>query len=367
MFKKLGWMVLVVLSASSWGYAQEPVMITGTKIQTIQPTVYKQQGRSLSIQGSRPRVKRVSMLKLSLTRETKNNLAQRITGLVRHPNMTPTAGHYPRTVQLGMNAVPVLDQGEHGSCMTFASTAAVDAAIGKGDYVSQLCQLDLNQYLNHNAFVQRNWEGGWGQDLFSQITMFGIVPKAVQTAGGCLGRVDYPLSGEEVTDELSVFDYHQISEPIQDYGLSFNPLILKEQINSNLSDRERILYQIKSILRQGERVTCSVILMGQLRYDDTPTGSHHVTKDTWVLLPQMADELADDEESSGHAFVITGYDDDGIAVDATGQFHRGLLTLRNSWGSSVGDQGDFYMTYSYFKAALLEAHHVKRMAGADSQ
>lgn len=345
-----------------WGvaFAQEPVTITGIKVQTIQPTLLKQHHR-VQMQGVRTIAKRVSLLKLSLTAETKKKLAQRIIGLVRQPEINITSGHYPRRIQLGMNAVPVLDQGEHGTCMTFASTAALDAALGKGDYVSQLCQLDLSQYLHQNAFVNHGWDGGWGQELFTQMNMFGIVPKAVQTAGGCLGRVEYPLSGEEVRDELSVFDYHQISEPIQDYGISFDPLILKEQINSNLVDRNRILSRIKSILHQGERVTCSVVLMGQLRQDDNPTGSHRVSNDTWVLLPQMADKLNDEEESTGHAFVITGYDDDAIAIDGTGKFHRGLLTLRNSWGDRVGDQGDFYMSYSYFKAAVLEAHHIRQM------
>jgi C1A family cysteine protease len=41
----------------------------------------------------------------------------------------------PSSVNLGMNNVPVLDQGRHGTCATFATTAAVDAALGQGDYV----------------------------------------------------------------------------------------------------------------------------------------------------------------------------------------------------------------------------------------
>ena len=32
-----------------------------------------------------------------------------------------------KPVQLGMDQVPVLDQGPHGTCATFAATAAVDA------------------------------------------------------------------------------------------------------------------------------------------------------------------------------------------------------------------------------------------------
>ena len=42
-------------------------------------------------------------------------------------------------VQLDMGNVPVLDQGGYGSCVTFANTAALDAALNQGDYISQVC------------------------------------------------------------------------------------------------------------------------------------------------------------------------------------------------------------------------------------
>lgn len=342
-------------------FAQNPITITGTTFQSIERTTPQPHARGLRLQASRSHPKRVSLLKFRLTEETKKNLAQRLSAIEHSPQTSLHLRHYPRAVQLGMNEVPVLDQGEHGTCILFASTAALDAALGKGDYVSQLCQLDLSQYLNHHAYVDRGWEGGWGQEVFTQIMMFGIVPKMAQAAGGCAGRLEYPLSGGDITDELSVFDYHQIAEAIQDFGVSIVPLILEEQINFNYIDRNRVLYQIKGILHQGDRVTCSMLLMGQEAGDSNPTASHHVAGDTWALLPQMDDTLTETDQVNGHAFVITGYDDDAIARDATGKMHRGLLTLRNSWGESAGDHGDFYMTYSYFKAALLEAHRIKRM------
>ena len=52
---------------------------------------------------------------------------------------------------IGMNNVPVLDQGRHGSCATFAATGALDAALtkpsGELGYISQLCNLDLGNYV----------------------------------------------------------------------------------------------------------------------------------------------------------------------------------------------------------------------------
>jgi len=44
-------------------------------------------------------------------------------------------------------------------------------------------------------------------------------------------------------------------------------------------------------------------------------------------------------EFSGHEMLITGYDDNAVAKDENGYEHRGLLTLRNSWGEDVGDHG----------------------------
>lgn len=358
------WLVMNVLGLSVWGAAsaQEPVTITGTRTQSIPASVSIPHGsRALRFQAARP-AKHVALLKLNLTHATQRRLAQRVSDLATYSQSSPTLAHYPRAVQLGMNEVPVLDQGEHGTCMLFALTAALDAALGKGDYVSQLCQLDLSNYLNHHTYVESGWEGGWGQDFLNQIAMFGIVPKTLQSSGACAGRLEYPLFEGSVTDELSVFDYHQMSESIQGLGVGFAPLILEEQINSTLIDRERLLYKIKGILHQGDRVTCSVLLMGPEPGNANAAGSYHMANDTWILLPQMADELANDTQMAGHAFVITGYDDDAVAVDANGRLHRGLLTLRNSWGPQVGDHGDFYMTYTYFKATLLEAHRIGAFA-----
>jgi hypothetical protein len=356
-------LTLLGLTCNELSYAQQsPVTITGAAIHTIRSTLPKHRGHTLHMQANHSKEKRIALLRLSLNDQTRKNLARHMLTIIRAPKL-PSTGHYPRQIQLGMNHVPVLDQGEHATCAMFAGTAALDAALDKGDYVSQLCQLDLSQYLHRNAYSQPSWNGGLEQDFMNQITLFGIVPKTVQHSGGCVGRVIYPLSSEEIDDELSVFDFHQISESIQDYGVTIVPVILADQMGTNMSDPNHILNQIKSILRQGDRVICSVILMGPTPDDNLPSASFHVTNDSWVLLPPMTEEMNNpDGQLEGHAFVITGYDDDAIAVDETGKFHRGLVTLRNSWGDGVGDHGDFYMSYAYLKATLLEAHRIKHNA-----
>ena len=42
--------------------------------------------------------------------------------------------------------------------------------------------------------------------------------------------------------------------------------------------------------------------------------------------------------------------DDAEAIDQQGKIHKGLFTLRNSWGSHAGDEGNYYVSYDYFKS-----------------
>ncbi len=84
-------------------------------------------------------------------------------------------------------------------------------------------------------------------------------------------------------------------------------------------------------------------------------GKYSANFDSWVLTPEIVEHIAIKKELPGHEMIITGYDNDAVAIDAHGREHRGLFTLRNSWGSRAGDNGNFYMSYDYFKALAIEA------------
>lgn len=335
-----------------------PITILGPVGQSILQAAPSRPSKALSLSQMPLRVhKQVTLLKIRLSSEAKQVIETRIHESSGQDELSFV--QYPRQIQLGMNGVPVLDQGIHGNCTIFAITAAIDAVIGKGDFMSQMCLLQLGRYLENNSYTASGWNGAWGQMIYDRIEMFGFVPKLIQTHGGCAGVTEYPANREESTTELTVADYHQISESIQENNIIISPLMLPMQINSKFKGKDVLLHEVKRILTQGDRVTASLLLnynQGHLG----ALGSHHVAHDTWTLSSQVADHFDEEDDFASHSFVITGYNDDAIATDSAGRLHRGLLTLRHSWGSLVGDRGDFYVTYSYFKAFLLEAHHVGR-------
>ena len=114
--------------------------------------------------------------------------------------------------------------------------------------------------------------------------------------------------------------------------------------------------EVKTALNSGDRVAFGVLLP---RIDLGMVGavaSYKGNQDTWVLTPEITADVR--YANAGHEMIITGYDDDAIAIDDKGKQHKGLLTLRNSWGSKYGDNGNFFMSYDYFKLLTFEARRL---------
>ena len=93
--------------------------------------------------------KDIKLLEYELPSEIQEIFYQQVTRRLEQsdPQTQNLNNDLPNKVQLGMANVPVLDQGIHGSCAVFAVTAALDAALKRGDHVSQLCLLQLGNYL----------------------------------------------------------------------------------------------------------------------------------------------------------------------------------------------------------------------------
>lgn len=250
-------------------------------------------------------------------------------------------------VDLTMNNVPVLDQGEHGSCVTFATTAALNAIKDSGDFISQQCLLELgNTFEALKSSVTPNglncnysgWDGIDYQCVFQRIHNHGVVPKTVCPHG-------YPLeqSSSLIDEKLSIYEYTQMSDNLWS----------KDFVTRRLHNPNSTL-DVKRALNSGHRVLIGTRLNAAKARDAIGYPINGKKTGLWALPSDSYsfEEFINDIKNGAaadHALLITGYSD-----------KKQVFKIRNSWGDNVGDNGDYYMTYSYYQLMNEEAFEISR-------
>lgn len=337
--------VLLVLAFS---FFMIPGLYAGdvTLIGNLQHSL-KQAAPKLSTQNQ----KVIQLMQVRLSDEERNRLVAAVKALSLKKSLAPTAENaltLATKKQLGMNNVPVLDQGMHGTCVSFSLTAAMDALLAKGDYISQLCNLQLGSYLEKHGYSYSGWEGSFAITVINQMEQYGIVNKANQRKFGCGGLTEYPTYAKHDPDSfMEPAAFHNMSELVFGNYVTWSDVFKKnEPVNT--------LNEIKQSLSSGDRLVFAVLLP---RTDLGLAGAvgkykTNLSQDSWVLTPEVLSGV--EKIEAAHEMIITGYDDNAKATDNHGVTHQGLLTLRNSWGSEYGDYGEFYMSYDYFKLLAFD-------------
>lgn len=141
---------------------------------------------------------------------------------------------------------------------------------------------------------------------------------------------------------------------------------LSDRAISTLNKRARAtinktINEIKSALNEHDRVTLGVFLIDFDLGTAGAAGTHMTNFDTWVLTPEIARNIYLRPLFGGHEMIITGYDDDAVAIDDQGRQYKGLFTLRNSSGEHLENKGDVYMSYDYFKVLVNEAQRIRTL------
>ncbi|MDP3268168.1 MAG: C1 family peptidase [Legionella sp.] len=350
---RLSKLFFISLAMSTRLFAQD-VAVVGTMEQTLKAP-------KINTLNKKPASQKIRLLKMHLSKPAIETLGQRSNATMNHPSNLIASSPLPHKIELGMNNVPVLNQGSYGTCVTFATTAAMDASMNKGDYVSQLCQLQLGSYLAQNGYAPSGWDGSIGRLVLTQMDNFGVVNKEKQKLMGCGGMTEYPQDEQPISDSGMALDqFHQLSEHLNE-TTAWSPILDMYQATMARTDTNKTLNDIKVALNEKDRVTFAVLLLDFDLGLMGAVGTHHANFDTWVLTPEIARDIYLRPMFGGHEMVITGYDDDAIATDEQGHQHKGLLTLRNSWGNEFGDKGDFYMSYDYFKVLVVEAQRIHSM------
>ena len=352
LFKQLVQPIILFLALSSPAFSGE-INIVGDIEQAVH---LNHTNHPINAQSN---MKHITLLEVELSDKAQHTIYKGILRTLEHVTdfSINAASPSSKKKQLGMNNVPVLDQGQHGTCVAFAVSAAIDAELGKGDYISQLCLLQLGSYLQQQGSESSGWNGSWGKEILNRIDQFGIINLADQRNYGCGGVKEYPLFTTLYTD-MSIDEYKQYSEILSNDAFDWKVIFNRTRITSKSTTTQDAADDVKAVLDAGNRVAFGVLLPRA----DLGTGGavawHHYFSDTWVLTEDIAQELSSTSKVSSHEMVITGYDDEAVAMDITGKRHFGLFTLRNSWGSNAADWGDFYMSYDYFNALALEAYQI---------
>jgi hypothetical protein len=354
---------VMALLVSSTVMAAPDIELKGKITQTI-PQAPSSQLRSHQIAPNIPD-QTVTLMKVQLSTHAKNRLTTRTENIITHPTPEHNQDTIATHTQLGMNNVPVLNQGPYGTCATFAVTAALDAVLGEGDHISQLCHLQLGQRLEKRGYNPSGWDGSMTSLVLSQIDAFGIVNKAAQHATGCGGLTEYPHSSGIPTQSMSLSSYYAISKALPKRKVGWSALLDPHQFFENQADSEKKLELVKTVLRNHDRLVFGVLLFRLNEGVVGAVGQHNHSNDTWLLTQNILDDIIHQSDSyGGHAMIITGFDDDATAIDPEGHQHQGLLTLRNSWGSNAGDEGNFYMSYDYFKLLAFEIERIRSLEHA---
>ena len=301
--------------------------------------------------------KNVTILKVKLTDKDKQALAYRKP--LKTSMHTLAGSKTPAAIQLGMNGVPVLNQGRHGSCVTFADSAALNAALGRGDYISQLCSLELGTHLERNGYIPSGWNGSLGPLVLEQMMRFGIVSKDTQNTKSCANVNEYPLKdANNIGNEMSLAEHKTVSENIND-KVYWTHLFSNDQVFDWKTDApekmQEVLANVKHAIVNGHRLTVGTFLILQPSCRAGACAATKSANDTWALTRNLE---VPPYEIGGHELVITGYDDKAVAYDNLGGKHQGLLKLRNSWGADAGDNGDYYMSYDYFVKYVNEVQEI---------
>jgi C1A family cysteine protease len=213
-----------------------------------------------------------------------------------HPQHLIRQGLRPKTADLRTQQAPVYDQGQLGSCTAFAIAKGLRESLQRKDGEQAVSLSALFQY-----YETRKRLDSIGEDSGGTITD-GV---AVLKETGAAPDAAWPY-------EISKF---KLKPPAAAYSAAGDNKVHETTQLASLDD-------VKSAIASGQPVA-----FGFLVYKSMMS----IGKDAVLPLPKAGEKVL-----GGHAVLAVGYDDE-----------KQQLIVRNSWGSSWGDKGYFYMPYKF--------------------
>ncbi len=212
----------------------------------------------------------------------------------------------PAKIDLRVGCSPIVDQGELGSCTANA------IASGLREYLLLQAKQPLTRLSRLFLYYEeRALEGTINEDSGAMIRD-GM--KVLQKTGVC-PEADWPYVVSTYADPPTEKDIADAKQFV-------------------ISEYHRVT---SLVLLKAALVEILPVVIGIDVYESFESDA--VTKTGIVPIPNPKSE----QLLGGHAVLVVGYDDNMVHGRT-----KGYLIVRNSWGSSWGDQGYFYLPYSYF-------------------
>jgi hypothetical protein len=224
-------------------------------------------------------------------------------------------------------SVAVLDQGNHGTCVTFATIAAMDAVLGLGDEIDEQCFLELSVALNASA-----WDGLWkSSEVIDPLVKYGAVRH-----GNC-GSHHYP----DPSAKISLDAYKALVDPsilVAKVQYSYKEPMKIEEVKAALSAHHYVSIGF-GLLNDGSAISAQ-------GFDVEVDGSKK-KGGLWACKQPSDAKNYCKKMQAGHEVLIVGYDDS-----------QRLLKIQNSWNISSGNAGFYYMSYEFFAAMEINASEI---------
>jgi C1A family cysteine protease len=212
-----------------------------------------------------------------------------------HPVRIPRAGQLPTTADNRQFCAPIADQGQLGSCTAFSMVKGLREYLQRKEGQAQTPLSPLFFY-----YQERAADGTIGSDSGSTLTEGMSVLQHIGTS---------PESDDPYN--IAQFKVKPSAQAYSDAGA------WKVKTTTQLAS----LDDVKTALASGHAVSFGFTVYASFR---------NIKADGLMPTPKRGESVL-----GGHAVCAVGYDD-----------AKQVLIVRNSWGTSWGDQGYFYMPYA---------------------
>ena len=239
----------------------------------------------------------------------------------------------PETVDLRSQCSPVANQGRLGACTAFAIVKGLDEFLAnKAGNPTELSPAFL-------YYEERKADGNTDMSADTG-ALISTGMQVLEQMGTCPESDDPYISAADQQDPQKIKDFLATppsDQAVQD-AIAFEIPGAHSFFDTSAPSSKRLkpvplstLTDIRTTLAGGMPVVAGIMVYQSME-------SQAVAQTGMVPMPTSGDKLL-----GGHAILLVGYDET-----------RQLFIVRNSWGSSWGDGGYFYLPYQYVAKGYMQ-------------